>query len=138
MQSFVRVIIKNELSEYLVLCSKAHNGLWNFPGGKVEINESPKQAAIREVFEETGLIIKTLYPIKKKIIRIKNKNWEGHFFYATCVNNLSPINVERHKCNSMKFASKRNLMVMRCLPNLLSEVIQESNLHLLPPTIAKE
>ena len=30
-------------------------GCWNLPAGYVEVDESPLQAAIREVFEETGL-----------------------------------------------------------------------------------
>ena len=30
-------------------------GLWLAPGGKVELHESPYEAAIREVKEETGL-----------------------------------------------------------------------------------
>ena len=32
-----------------------HRGLWNFPGGHVEMGEHPVQAAIREVMEETSL-----------------------------------------------------------------------------------
>lgn len=31
-------------------------GLWEFPGGKLRINESPDAAAEREVLEETGVV----------------------------------------------------------------------------------
>ncbi|WP_100266319.1 NUDIX domain-containing protein [Mariprofundus ferrinatatus] len=29
--------------------------LWSFPGGKIEVGEKPKEAAMRELQEETGL-----------------------------------------------------------------------------------
>ncbi len=35
-------------------------GLWEFPGGKVEPGESPEQAVVREVAEETGMQIRLM------------------------------------------------------------------------------
>lgn len=44
----------NEQGEVL-LQRRGDSNTWGFPGGAVEIGETPEQAAVREVKEETGL-----------------------------------------------------------------------------------
>ena len=57
--SFCHVINKNKLLLKLAN-SGVTKGKWNCPAGKIERGETPKQAAIREVYEETGLKVKKL------------------------------------------------------------------------------
>lgn len=61
--------IRNSLDEL--------NGLLEFPGGKIEVEESPKAAVIRETLEETGVKLDpekvelhTIYKNKKLILYI--------------------------------------------------------------------
>lgn len=56
-------------------------GKWHFPGGVVEKNESPEEALLREIKEETNLEVKI-----KDIMGISilfNPNWKGNRIY-TC------------------------------------------------------
>ena len=41
----------------LLLGKDAQTGLWMLPGGAVDPNELPSDAAVRECFEETGLLV---------------------------------------------------------------------------------
>ncbi|MDA3883877.1 MAG: NUDIX hydrolase [Bacteroidales bacterium] len=45
-------VVQNNNTE--ILCIERH-GLWDLPKGKLEKRESPEEAAVREVMEETGL-----------------------------------------------------------------------------------
>ncbi|GCE23677.1 NUDIX hydrolase N-terminal domain-containing protein [Dictyobacter kobayashii] len=39
----------------ILLIRRADNGLWAMPGGGIDVGETPAQAAVREVLEETGV-----------------------------------------------------------------------------------
>lgn len=47
---------KEGTKEYLLL--QSHGGYWGFPKGGPEAGEVPKDTAIREIFEETGITVK--------------------------------------------------------------------------------
>lgn len=48
------VVIDSELRMTLLVAHRA-NGTWQLPGGHVDPDEAPHEAAVREVFEETGV-----------------------------------------------------------------------------------
>ncbi|MDZ5610167.1 NUDIX domain-containing protein [Bacillus pseudomycoides] len=49
----VAVIIKNELGE--ILFQYPGGEFWSLPAGAIELGETPEEAVVREVWEETGL-----------------------------------------------------------------------------------
>ena len=48
-------ILFNESDEVL-LQRRSDNGRWGLPGGRMEIGESAEECAVRETWEETGIL----------------------------------------------------------------------------------
>ena len=56
----------------ILLIKHKKNGRWTQPGGHIEGNETPEEAALREVYEETGLRVKLIgerFPREDDFIR---------------------------------------------------------------------
>lgn len=54
---YVGIVIIDRDREKIMLGKRTEDGIWTGPGGSAEHNEHPKQAAIREIFEESALKI---------------------------------------------------------------------------------
>ena len=55
-------------------------GLWEFPGGKIEIDESSEEAVIRELNEELDIVVHKPKKIMQYLHRFKNLIYDISFF----------------------------------------------------------
>ena len=91
-------LVVNPENNKLLLVKHHLYDKWVQPGGHIEENETPEEAAMREVFEETGIKIKLLgehFPREDDLIRPlgiqcnRKENGDKHFdiIYAAVPNN---------------------------------------------------
>lgn len=51
----IAVVIRNDQTLLVRRANPPDAGMWGFPGGRIEFGETVKEAAIRELLEETGI-----------------------------------------------------------------------------------
>ncbi|MBX4196296.1 NUDIX domain-containing protein [Candidatus Pacearchaeota archaeon] len=79
-------------------------GSWSLAGGHLEFNESWEEAAIREVFEETGVTITNpqFVTATNDIFPVEGKHYITLFMKAE-IGNQEPINKEPEKCDKLEW-----------------------------------
>lgn len=79
-------IVKNSQDLFLISLRPkgVHQGdKWEFPGGKVEQNETPEQAMCRELIEEVGLTAIDYRLIESKFFDYGDTALQLHFYLVT-------------------------------------------------------
>ncbi|MBN8828456.1 MAG: NUDIX domain-containing protein [Sphingobacteriia bacterium] len=128
--------------EHQILLGKRINShgshTWGFPGGHLEYNEDPFECAIRETFEETGVVIKDLVKGSwtNDIFHEENKHYITLFILAKCENPDLQIK-EPDRCISWEWFNLDRLPKNLFLPvrNFFSE---RENLELIRDYLNKE
>lgn len=70
---------------------KLHGNHWNLPAGKLEAGEQPIEAAIREVHEESGILIpiQKVHDLGVLYFITPEMNFEFHLFFSSLSNKPS-------------------------------------------------
>jgi ADP-ribose pyrophosphatase YjhB (NUDIX family) len=57
----------------ILLVKERQDGCWTLPGGWADIGDSPSEAAVREIFEESGYQTRAI-----KLLAVYDRNRQGH------------------------------------------------------------
>jgi 8-oxo-dGTP diphosphatase len=92
---------------------------WQFPGGGIEFGESPQQALVREVKEETDLIIKD-YVLLPQIFHETRNNWHGMFICFLCsLKNPNQKIILNEEASHYGWYTLQNMSSLALLPKTL-------------------
>jgi len=83
-------VIKN--NDKVLICQRpAHKNcglLWEFPGGKVELNETDEQCIVRECQEELGVTLKVECELTDIVYEYPEKTVHLHFYLCEIVKGI--------------------------------------------------
>ena len=107
------VVIYNDKKEALVLKAN-YKPYWSFPGGWIEDNQTPIQAAVRELSEETGILI---IPQRLKFLYIINRvsnimqSYQFIFEYSGMIDDFTSIKLQPEEIDDYKFVSREEASI---------------------------
>ncbi len=87
-------------------------GYWEFPGGKIELGETPYHALVRELREELGITVTAAYPWVTRVYAYPHATVRLHFFRVTgWRGELHP-----HEGQQLSWQRAQEVQVMPVLP----------------------
>jgi len=131
-------ILRDSNGEYLLgkrTSSQSWSGWWEFPGGKLEKNETPFEALEREIYEELGVKINEYRQWTTRRVFEKNKITTLYFFIITSwFGQIKGKEAQEIRWVNIKtFDSKKilppNQVIHKALQNDLGDVFAITNLQ---------
>ena len=107
-------IITNNSGEILLMKRgpKCYNevGAWALVGGMLDFGETLHQGIIREVLEETGLVVEVVeqFPAHDHILPDEHQHWVGNIFVTRLISGTPKI-MEPEKCEALDWFALENL-----------------------------
>ena len=78
-------LLVDDYGRILLLHRYVEPSQWELPGGKVETDETPEMAAIREINEELGLNVVLTHALGKEAFEQDDQQYLYHWFQASIV-----------------------------------------------------
>lgn len=114
----IKALIRDEQKRFALSLEK--NGLWDLPGGGLDFGESPKEALIREIKEETGLKVTEMAPNPTYVVPAPHRKvplWVCNLIYDTKVKNLNITPSD--ECVKLKFFTKKEALKEKLYVNVI-------------------
>ena len=111
----VAAVIHNNEGKILIAqrnFKKSQGGLWEFPGGKIEPNETKEEAIVREIKEEMDIDIEAKMFIEQKVFNYPEK--DINLIAIECKQLNSDIKLNEHE--DAKWVSKDELKKFNFAP----------------------
>ncbi|MBP3256105.1 MAG: 8-oxo-dGTP diphosphatase MutT [Clostridia bacterium] len=124
----VAAVIQNEEGKILIAqrnLKKSQGGLWEFPGGKIEPNETKEEAIIREIKEEMDIDIEAKKFIDQKVFNYPDK--DINLIAIECKQIKGDIKLNEHE--DIKWVNKNELRNFNFAPadKFIINTILETN-----------
>ncbi len=103
--------------------SKPQGSTWCLPSGKVGNNESPEDAALRELHEETGIIAKPsdLKFGVESYVRYDDYDFIFHT-YSLPIPNIPLIKIDYTEHSQFAWETKENILQLPLIPDFIEQM----------------
>jgi ADP-ribose pyrophosphatase YjhB (NUDIX family) len=126
----VRGVIARE-EGVLLISELADSGRWTLPGGWADVNESPAEAVVREVQEETGFVCRAV-----KLLGVLDREKQRHhppfpyhvyklFFHCEIIGGAPQANLESSELGFFKMDQLPELSLGRTRPEQIRRFVEK-------------